>query len=55
MPGLADLSPTRIAHAVGLSAAYAVEIKQGKHVPDRRHWRAIAALAGVEMPESLKG
>jgi CRISPR/Cas system-associated endonuclease Cas1 len=54
VPALADLSPTRIAHTVGLSFRYAQQITRGEYVPARKHWPALAALAGVEMPALIE-
>lgn len=46
-PELAGVSAARIAAALGVSKQCAVDIRAGRHRPDPRHWRTLAALSGI--------
>jgi CRISPR-associated endonuclease Cas1 len=46
LPRLAGLSPRELAAATGLSPGYCAAIRDGKRVPDVRHWAAFQ-LAGL--------
>jgi CRISPR-associated endonuclease Cas1 len=52
-PLLAKCPLAEIRHATGLSTRYAIKIRQG-YVPHPRHFAALAALAGVQVPKALK-
>jgi CRISPR-associated endonuclease Cas1 len=45
-PRLAGASPTALARATGLSPGYCASIRDGKRIPDVRHWAAFQ-LAGL--------
>jgi hypothetical protein len=47
LPGLANLKLRDIIDACGVSKALASMIRSGRHVPQLRHWSALATLAGV--------
>jgi hypothetical protein len=47
LPRLAGLSPSAMAAATGLSAGYCASIRDGKRVPDVRHWAGFQ-LAGLQ-------
>jgi len=44
---LREASLSQIAAAIGLSIAYASEIRTGRRRPHPRHWQALAELAGA--------
>jgi hypothetical protein len=46
-PGLANITNSVIARALGVSVQYAVWIRRGKRQPHPRHWAALAQLAGM--------
>jgi len=46
-PRLREASLSQIAAAIGLSIAYASEIRTGRRRPHPRHWQALAELAGA--------
>jgi hypothetical protein len=46
-PRLREASLSRIAAAIGVSIAYASEIRTGRRRPHPRHWQALAELAGA--------
>ncbi len=48
-PRLGEVARTEIARAIGVSRVYARDLARGK-VPHPRHYAALAALAGVEVP-----
>lgn len=47
VPALAGVSKSRIQSTLGVSELYSSHIKQGEVIPHRRHWQALAELAGV--------
>ena len=49
-PRLREESPSRIAAAIGISIAYASDIRRGHRRPHPRHWQALAELVGVTNP-----
>src|SRR3954449_11335140 len=49
LPRLAGASPTALAKATGLSPGYCASIRDGKRIPDVRHWAAFQ-LAGLTRP-----
>jgi CRISPR-associated endonuclease Cas1 len=52
-PKLKDASLSRIASEIGVSIAYASDIRKGRRRPHPRHWQALAGLVGVErFPET---
>ena len=53
MPALATVPTTGITAATGLSSGTASKLRRGLHVPDPRHWPALATLAGVALPEPV--
>lgn len=50
VPGLANISVSTIASALGISEPYATNLRQGRRVPHLRHWQKLAQLAGVAQP-----
>ncbi len=44
---LADHTVPSIAVALGVTEAYAADIRSGRHRPHPRHWGALAKLVGV--------
>jgi hypothetical protein len=52
-PRLASVRPADIARALAVSESYSILIKKGR-TPHPRHWPALAALAGVEMPAFIE-
>jgi len=46
-PALASFSNSTIASRLGVSRCCASRIKAGKHLPQPRHWEALAELLGV--------
>jgi len=46
LPRLTGLSPRELTDATGLSPGYCASIRDGKRVPDVRHW-AVFQLAGL--------
>jgi CRISPR-associated endonuclease Cas1 len=46
-PGLANVTNSVIARALGVSVQYAVWIRRGERQPHPRHWQALAEMAGV--------
>jgi len=55
LPGLKALKIREIAHAIGVSKPYAMHIRAGRCRPHRRHWLALAKLAGVQPDDNLAG
>lgn len=51
LPRLAGLQPRELARRTGLSAGYCAQIRDGKRVPDLRHWAAFH-LAGSNAKQS---
>jgi hypothetical protein len=47
LPGLAEVKLRDIVDACGVSKALASMIRSGRHIPPRRHWSALATLAGL--------
>jgi hypothetical protein len=47
-PRLRKESPSRIAAAIGISIAYASDIRRGHRRPHPRHWQGLAELTGVD-------
>jgi hypothetical protein len=45
LPKLQSLPVRAIADAMGSSIAHGSKVRCGKHVPHRRHWKALAQLA----------
>jgi CRISPR-associated endonuclease Cas1 len=52
-PRLGGVARTEIVRAIGVSRVYARDIARGK-VPHPRHFGALAALGGVEMPKNVR-
>jgi CRISPR-associated endonuclease Cas1 len=52
LPALASVAKSRIRSEIGVSEPYSSYIKQGKVIPHRRHWQALAELAGLSRSES---
>jgi hypothetical protein len=52
-PRLMELQPKDIIRAIEVSRAYGRQIVAG-HIPHRRHFAALAQLAGVPTPKSLR-
>jgi hypothetical protein len=52
-PRLMELQPKDIIRAIEVSRAYGRQIVAG-HIPHRRHFAALATLAGVPVPKALK-
>jgi CRISPR-associated endonuclease Cas1 len=52
LPALASVAKSRICSALGVSAPYSSDIKQGKVIPHRRHWQTLAELAGLSVNDS---
>jgi len=50
-PRLAGVTVPAMASTLGISQAYAAEIRAGRCLPHPRHWRTLAQLAGVEADE----
>ena len=50
-PGLVNVSAARVAAALSVSKAYAIDIRLGRHRPHPRHWRTLAGLVGVSLPD----
>jgi hypothetical protein len=50
-PRLADISTSRIASTVGVSWAYASNVRKAKALPHPRHWLNLAQLVGVSDSE----
>lgn len=46
-PGLAAFAVPIIASKLGISKPYATDIRSGKRVPHPRHWKSLAAIAGL--------
>lgn len=46
-PRLAALPVSAICSAVGISAPYATDIREGRRQPHPRHWQALAQLVGI--------
>ncbi len=46
-PRLAEISVPKIAAALGVSQPYATDIRAGKRVPHRRHWKTLANITGI--------
>jgi hypothetical protein len=46
-PLLRGLSNSALALALGVSIAYAADIRAGRRRPHPRHWQALAQLVGV--------
>ena len=51
--GLASVKLSDIMSALGVSKASASSWRSGRIVPALRHWPALAALAGVEVPAGI--
>jgi hypothetical protein len=51
-PRLREASLSQIAAAIGVSFAYASEIRTGRRRPHPRHWQALAELAGQRLFQS---
>jgi CRISPR-associated endonuclease Cas1 len=49
-PRLRTLSISKVASALAISVAYAVDVRKGRRVPHPRHWLVLARL--VDVPES---
>jgi CRISPR-associated endonuclease Cas1 len=52
LPGLQNLTVTRMATQSGLSIQYCSQIRSGKKVPHPMHWEALARLAGTPLRPS---
>ena len=50
-PLLRELSNSALALALGVSIAYAADIRAGRRSPHPRHWQALAQLVGVSSEE----
>jgi hypothetical protein len=46
-PLLAKVKTASIASALGVTWAYAAEIRKGKRLPHPRHWQKLAELVGI--------
>ena len=51
--GLRDVKLAEIMSTLGVSKASASSWRSGRVVPALRHWEALAALAGVEVPAGV--
>jgi len=51
-PRLATIEVPRIAAALGVSEAYAADIRAGRHRPHPRHWSALAGVVGASQRAS---
>jgi CRISP-associated protein Cas1 len=53
-PALSQVTTTAVRQATGLSKSQAVKVRRGLHVPNPKHWRTLAALAGVPLPSDAE-
>lgn len=51
LPNLSTVSTVAIGQATGLSKGQCSKVRRGVNIPNPRHWRALAELAGVALPE----
>ena len=51
-PKLEEVTLGMIAETLGVSKAYASEIKRGKRTPHPRHWCKLARLVGVDLKQT---
>ena len=54
-PGLANVTLSQLATALGVSIPYASDIRRGRRRPHPRHWKTLARLAGIQESKSPDG